>query len=74
MTIRDRLWSIFAFNTIPTTVLLVLVYAAIFSTVLVTDNLPAVPRDTRGLDLDQAWSDLHQVSHLPDNSMPSSER
>ncbi|KAF8552963.1 hypothetical protein OG21DRAFT_1442723 [Imleria badia] len=65
MSIRDRLRSVFAFNTIPTTVLLVLVYAAIFSTVLVTDNLPSVPRNTRGLDLDQAWSDLHQVSARP---------
>lgn len=64
MSIRDRLGVIFAFNTVPTTVLLVLVYAAIFSTVLVTDNLPPVPRDTRGLDLDQAWWDLHHVGHL----------
>ncbi|KAG8220440.1 hypothetical protein J3R82DRAFT_3134 [Butyriboletus roseoflavus] len=65
MNIRDRLGAIFAFSTVPTTVLLVLVYAAIFSTVLVTDNLPPVPRDTRGLDLDQAWWDLHRVSARP---------
>lgn len=63
MSIRDRLGAVFAFSTVPTTVLLVLVYAAIFSTVLVTDNLPPVPRDTRGLDLDRAWWDLHRVSH-----------
>ncbi|KAG6382055.1 hypothetical protein JVT61DRAFT_692 [Boletus reticuloceps] len=65
MSIRDCLRSIFAFNTIPTTILLVFVYAAIFSAVLVTDNLPPVPRDARGLDLDQAWWDLHQVSARP---------
>lgn len=64
MSIRDRIGAIFAFNTVPTTVLLVLVYAAIFSTVLVTDNLPPLPRDTRGLDLNQAWWDLHQASHF----------
>ncbi|KAG9312220.1 hypothetical protein JVU11DRAFT_7519 [Chiua virens] len=65
MTIRDRLGAIFGFNPIPTTILLVLIYAAIFSTVIVTDNLPSVPRNTRGLDLDQAWWDLHQVSARP---------
>ena len=64
MSIRDRLRTVFAFNTIPTTILLVLVYVAVFTTVLVTDNLPAVPKDTRGLDLDQAWWDLHQVGPL----------
>ncbi|KAF9237861.1 hypothetical protein BU15DRAFT_88557 [Melanogaster broomeanus] len=65
MSIRDRVAAVLAFNTIPTTVLLVLIYAAIFSTVLVTDNLPAVPKNTRGLALDQAWLDLHQVSARP---------
>lgn len=61
MSIYARLRAILAFNTVPTTVLLILIYAAIFSTVLVTDNLPQVPRDTRGLDLDRAWWDLHRV-------------
>lgn len=70
MNIRDRLGSVFAFNTIPTTVLLVLVYAVILSTVLITDNLPSVPKDTRGLNLDQAWWDLHRASH-PYKFIPS---
>ncbi|KAF9222451.1 hypothetical protein BS17DRAFT_708764 [Gyrodon lividus] len=65
MSFRNRVATVLAFNTIPTTVLLVLIYTAIFSTVLVTDNLPAVPKHTRGLDLDQAWLDLHQVSARP---------
>ena len=69
MGIRDHLRSTFAFNTIPTTVLLVFVYAAIFSAVLVTDKLPRVPGDTRGLDLDQAWSDLHQASNFSNYSV-----
>jgi hypothetical protein len=64
MSIRNRVATVLGFNAIPTTILLVLIYAAIFSTVLVTDNLPSVPKDTRGLDLDQAWLDLHQVSLL----------
>ncbi|KIJ66081.1 hypothetical protein HYDPIDRAFT_110222 [Hydnomerulius pinastri MD-312] len=65
MGIRDRVAAVLAFNTIPTTVLLVLIYGAIFSTVLVTDELPGVPKNTRGLDLDQAFLDLHQVSARP---------
>ncbi|KIJ15630.1 hypothetical protein PAXINDRAFT_176502 [Paxillus involutus ATCC 200175] len=65
MSIRNRVATVLGFNAIPTTILLVLIYAAIFSTVLVTDNLPSVPKDTRGLDLDQAWLDLHQVSARP---------
>ena len=63
MGIRDCLRAIFAFSTLPTTVLLILTYAAVFSSVLITDNLPPVPKDTRGLDLDRAWWDLHRVSH-----------
>lgn len=53
--------STFGFRTIPTTILLVLIYAAVFSTVLVTDQLPDVPEDTGGLDFDGAYADLHQV-------------
>lgn len=53
--------TVLGFRTIPTTILLILVYAAVFSTVLVTDELPDVPKDQGGLDLDQAYADLHQV-------------
>jgi hypothetical protein len=53
--------TVLGFRTIPTTILLILVYAAVFSTVLVTDELPDVPKDQSGLDLDQAYADLHQV-------------
>ena len=53
--------TVLGFRTVPTTVLLTLIYAAIFSTVLITDELPDVPKDTGGLNLDQAYADLHQV-------------
>jgi len=53
--------TVLGFRTVPTTILLILVYAAVFSTVLVTDELPDVPKDQGGLDLDQAYADLHQV-------------
>ena len=53
-----------SFRTLPTTFLAVLVYLAIFISVLVTDELPATARDQRGLNLTQAYSDLRQVRHL----------
>ena len=55
------LYAVLAFRTIPTTVLLVVVYAAIFSTLLVTDRLPPVPKHTLGLDFQRAYTDLHEV-------------
>ena len=61
MRILDRVSSVLAFKTVPTTVALVVVYAAIFISVLLPDQLPSIPKDTRGLDLDQAYLDLHQV-------------
>ncbi|KAH7883336.1 hypothetical protein F5I97DRAFT_1904225 [Phlebopus sp. FC_14] len=65
MRILERVSAILAFRTIPTTVLVVLIYVAIFTSVLVTDELPAIPKNTRGLDVDQAYLDLHQVSARP---------
>ena len=48
-----------------TTLLIALVYAAVFiSSVVVHETVPAPPSNTnqRGLDLDQAWRDLQAVS------------
>lgn len=61
MTFTGVIHAILGFRTIPTSVLLVLIYAAIFSTVLVTDDLPNLPSDRKGLDLDQSYADLHLV-------------
>lgn len=49
----------------PTTIVAVLAYLAIFITVLVTDELPAVPEEQRGLNLTQAYSDLRQIAAHP---------
>ncbi|KIM63920.1 hypothetical protein SCLCIDRAFT_1213719 [Scleroderma citrinum Foug A] len=65
MRILDRIPAVLAFRTVPTTVALVVVYAAIFISVLLTDQIPSIPKHTRGLDLDQAYLDLHQVSARP---------
>ena len=61
MRLPDKIPPALAFKTIPTTIVLVVVYAVIFVSVLLTDQLPSIPKDTRGLDLDQAYLDLHQV-------------
>jgi hypothetical protein len=58
--ILDVLSAIFAFRTIPTTVFLVLIYATIFSAVLLTDELPNPPASVLS-DLDDAYANLHTV-------------
>ncbi|KAK0456080.1 putative zinc metalloprotease [Armillaria borealis] len=65
MTLVQKISSAFAFRTLPTTVLASLIYLAIFISVLVTDDLPAVPKNRKGLDLDQAYSDLHKIAEQP---------
>lgn len=57
--------AVLGFRSIPTTVLLVLVYAAVFTTVLVTDELPDVPKNQGGLNISQAYADLYQVRFIP---------
>jgi len=44
-----------------TSVLLIVVYAAVFTGVLVSNSTPKIPKDTLGLDLNEAYYDLHQV-------------
>ncbi|RDB28856.1 hypothetical protein Hypma_015173 [Hypsizygus marmoreus] len=40
-------------------------YAFIFGSVLVTDQLPSTPVDQNGLNLIQAWKDLHIIATRP---------
>ena len=47
---------------VPVSVLLVLIYAVVFTSVSVTDETPSVPEDLKGLSLDKAYEDLHIVS------------
>ncbi|OCH89411.1 Zn-dependent exopeptidase [Obba rivulosa] len=53
------------FTPIPVSILTVIVYAAVFVWVLVTDELPSVPENTRGLDLDRAYKDLQAITVAP---------
>jgi hypothetical protein len=57
--------SIFGFRKLPTTILAVVLYLAIFISVFVTDRLPDIPHDTHSLDVDQAYADLHIVAAQP---------
>lgn len=64
MRLLEAVSKVLAFRAVPTTILLVLIYGIIFSTVLITDELPNVPKNQRGLNLDQAYLDLHKVRKL----------
>ena len=56
--------TIFAYRTIPVTLLISSIYIAIFTALFVTDSVPEIPQDTHGLDIEQAYADLHNVSSL----------
>lgn len=63
MSFKGRFKQAIAFRPGPVTVLVLLIYTAIYISVEVTDDLPSVPDAgaRHGLDLDQAYADLHQV-------------
>ncbi|KAJ7685578.1 hypothetical protein DFH06DRAFT_46853 [Mycena polygramma] len=65
MQIVEGIAKVLAFRTLPTTVLAVLVYVVLFSAVLVGDRVPKVPKDQKGLDLAQAYADLHHIAARP---------
>ena len=52
------------FTKASTSVFLIAVYATIFTGVLVSNSTPKIPKDTLGLDLNEAYYDLYQVLHL----------
>ncbi|CAE6493520.1 unnamed protein product [Rhizoctonia solani] len=60
--------ALFAPTEISVTALVVAIYAAVFiSSIIVYENVPTPPRyhRQRGLDLDQAWRDLQQITQVP---------
>ncbi|KAG1793225.1 hypothetical protein EV424DRAFT_1606114 [Suillus variegatus] len=57
--------AVLAFRTVPTTIFITVIYATVFSTLLITDRLPSVPKHTQGLDFQQAYRDLHEVAARP---------
>lgn len=59
---RPLVHSAVTFRRLPTSIVLVVVYALLFAGVLVSDRVPGIPHETLGLDLEEAYLDLHQVS------------
>lgn len=79
MGIRDRIASVLAFKALPVTFVTIVVYAAIYISVAILDELPAVPAPSKqlGLDIDVAYDDLHKVNKLfkqEEQLLSSSER
>ncbi|KAJ6531240.1 hypothetical protein B0H19DRAFT_1006053 [Mycena capillaripes] len=65
MQLVEGIAKVLAFRTFPTTVLAVLVYVILFGAVLFGDQVPKVPKDQKGLDLAQAYADLHHIAERP---------
>ncbi|KAI0688998.1 hypothetical protein BC835DRAFT_1441523 [Cytidiella melzeri] len=65
MAIKHWLAAPFKFTPVPVSVLLVLLYAAVFTSVLVTDETPDVPENLKGLNLNEAYEDLHLITERP---------
>ncbi|KAK2462931.1 hypothetical protein APHAL10511_005129 [Amanita phalloides] len=57
--------NIVAYRTIPVTLLISTIYISIFFALLWTDSVPDIPKDTHGLDLEQAYADLHHITTRP---------
>lgn len=64
MSYKEHLRNAVSFKPASVTILVLLIYVAIYISVAVTDDLPSIPAAgaRHGLDLDQAYADLHQVS------------
>ncbi|KAI9061387.1 hypothetical protein FKP32DRAFT_1576122 [Trametes sanguinea] len=60
-----RLAAPFKFAPTQVAVLLVALYAIVFATVLQYDELPNVPKNTHGLDLDRAYDILAKITSRP---------
>ncbi|KAJ7172060.1 hypothetical protein C8R46DRAFT_1084697 [Mycena filopes] len=65
MQLVEGIATVFAFRTLPTTVLALFLYAVVFGAVLWGDAVPRVPKDQKGLDLAQAYADLHHIAGRP---------
>jgi len=53
--------NILTYRTIPVTVLIATIYILIFLALYQTNSVSGIPEDTHGLDLEQAYVDLHHV-------------
>ncbi|KAJ7161515.1 hypothetical protein C8R43DRAFT_337223 [Mycena crocata] len=65
MQIMETIAKVLAFRTLPTTVLVLVVYAGLFGAVLFGNQVAEVPKNQNGLDLAQAYADLHHIAGRP---------
>ncbi|TFK39821.1 hypothetical protein BDQ12DRAFT_681281 [Crucibulum laeve] len=65
MKVSEWIASVLGFRTIPTTIIVALAYLAIFTSVFVTDQLPKIPKNRKGLNFEEAYSDLHHITAQP---------
>ncbi|KZT72372.1 hypothetical protein DAEQUDRAFT_664218 [Daedalea quercina L-15889] len=63
--LRSWLKAPFRFTSASVTVLTVVIYVVIFANVLYSDELSNVPGNTKGLDVNRAYADLHQITVRP---------
>ena len=70
MSILERVRPVLGYRTLPTTILLVLIYLIALVAIFVTDELDPVPhagsKKLKWLDLKQAWGDLEHVRRPPE--------
>ncbi|KAI0765712.1 hypothetical protein BD413DRAFT_481922 [Trametes elegans] len=57
--------ALFKFAPVQVTLLSIIIYAAVFASVLSSDEPQRVPRNTQGLDLDRAYDVLSQITIRP---------
>ncbi|TFK71053.1 hypothetical protein BDN72DRAFT_958332 [Pluteus cervinus] len=67
MKVLEVVKAVTGFRTLPNTFLLLAIYIGIFTSIILTDKLPDVPKEKKrnGLDLDQALKDLHYITARP---------
>ncbi|KAI0753377.1 hypothetical protein C8Q80DRAFT_1151837 [Daedaleopsis nitida] len=61
----NRLLSPFKFAPIPVTILTIILYVAVFASVLSYDELASVPKKLDGLSLDRAYKTLSKITARP---------
>lgn len=62
MELKSLVTAPFKFTAVPVSVLTLIIYGLLFTSVLVTDETPGIPVDLKGLNLNEAYNDLHRVS------------
>lgn len=63
MALKDWVSKLLGFRATSVSIITLVLYGSVFTAVLVTDQTPGIPKNLLGLSLDEAYDDLHRVSH-----------